>query len=100
MEASRNESTVCSDDGSLIENQAPLCPALSYTCVVCLPVSEKCLEQRWLCSRHLAGEIAAYIGRSLFIHQATILKERYSRVRVWCSQGHHLEGPVAIANDA
>ena len=52
-------------------------------------------------NRRLASEGLANVGRGLPIQLATILQERHGRGgRVRCSQGHHLEGPIAVANDA
>ena len=66
-----------------------------------LSFSEKCLKQRWLCNRRLTREITADVDGRLPLDQATILQERDRRaLRVRRCQGNHLEGLVAVANDA
>ncbi len=62
--------------------------------------AEKLFECLRACDRHLAGKGAAYVGCGAPLHQTSILKERNStRLCVLRSQSHHLEGPVAAAND-
>jgi hypothetical protein len=66
-----------------------------------LSLCQLCLQLGWLRHRRLTREIAAHIGRGLPIHQTAILHQR-DLGTLWTgrAQGHDLEGPVPIANDA
>jgi hypothetical protein len=60
------------------------------------------LRLKSLCFRHrcLASEIATDIGCGLPIQQSSIFQERDDwGLNVRRAKGHHLEGPVAVAND-
>jgi hypothetical protein len=63
--------------------------------------AEKLLEHQWVRDRCLASKGATHVGCGLPSHQATILQQRDPGT-LWTgrAQGHDLEGPVAIADEA
>jgi hypothetical protein len=63
--------------------------------------AERLFECLWGRDRCLAGEIAAHVGSGVPVYESSVLKERNrSGLHVGCPQRRHLEGVVALANDA